>query len=93
MVVGVSARTHPGGAHGAVGLRDCGTSGLWDIGTLGLWDYGTPPSARSQICLRGAVQKGAPRRGRGAGLGRLIRRTPRAGQCRRGARQPKAVTM
>ena len=62
MVVGVSARTHPGGVHGAVGLRD--------VGTLGLWDYGTPPSARSRICLRGAVQKGAPRQGvvaRGSG--------------------------
>lgn len=72
---------------------DCWTAGLWDYGTAGLWDCGTAPSARSWIRRRGAVQKGAPRRGRGAGLGRLIRRTPRAGQRRRGARQPKAVTM
>lgn len=85
---GVSERAHPRGAHGAVGLWDIGTVGLWDCGTMGLRRRRVPGSVAAAPCKRG------PRaRGRGAGLGRLIRRTPRAGQRRRGARPPKAVTM
>lgn len=78
---GVSARTHPRGAHGAVWLRDCGTVGLWDSAVGAFPDL----SPRSRA-------KGAPRRGRGAGLGWLVRRTPRAGLRRRGARRPGPVS-
>ena len=51
-------------------LWGCGASWLWGIVAVGHGRFGTPPSVRSWICLRGAVQKGAPRQGvvaRGSG--------------------------
>lgn len=81
---GVSARAHPGAP---TALWGCGASWLWGMAALGLRRRRVPGSVAAAPCKRG------PRAGgRGAGLGWLIRRTPRAGHRRRGAQRPKAAS-
>lgn len=68
VVVGVSARTHPRGAHGAVGLWGCGTVGLWDSAVGAFLDPSPRRRAKGaprQVSWRGARVVGtsdAPRR-------------------------------
>ena len=80
---GVSARTHPRGAHGAVGLRGtvavghrgCGASWLWGMAALGLRRRCVPGSVSAEPCKRGPRARGSWRGARAVDTSDAPRRT------------------